>query len=73
MSYLSTSARQIFLGTTGTVNVVKKIVTFFSIHRERAALRKLDASLLEDIGITRAEAEMEANRPAWDAPERWRR
>ena len=39
--------------------------------RERAALTRLDDAALDDIGVTRAEAEREAARAFWDvAPQR---
>lgn len=43
-----------------------------AIRRQRRALGRLDARLLDDIGVTPAEAEAEARRPAWDAPRHWR-
>ncbi|MFC3118746.1 DUF1127 domain-containing protein [Jhaorihella thermophila] len=48
---------------------VKRMIV---VRQQRRALRKLDARALEDIGITRAEAEAEAARPLWDAPDTWR-
>ena len=36
------------------------------ISRERNELRRLSESLAKDIGISRAEAEREADRPFWD-------
>ena len=44
----------------------------FSLHRQRARLAVLDDHALRDIGLSRAEAEREAGRPAWDAPKGWR-
>ncbi|MCA0873227.1 DUF1127 domain-containing protein [Seohaeicola saemankumensis] len=44
----------------------------FGIWRQRQALRRLDADALRDIGVTRAQAETEARRPFWDAPDTWR-
>ncbi len=41
-------------------------------HRQHQALLHLDDALLRDIGLTRFEAETEANRPVWDAPDHWR-
>jgi uncharacterized protein YjiS (DUF1127 family) len=41
------------------------------LRRQRAQLAALDAHLLGDIGITRAEALAEASRPVWDAPAHW--
>ena len=35
------------------------------------ALRALDEHQLDDIGITKAEADAEARRPFWDAPVSW--
>lgn len=44
-----------------------------SLRRQRSRLADLDDRILRDIGITRAEAEAEANRPVWDVPPGWRR
>lgn len=42
-----------------------------SLARQRRALARLDTERLTDIGLSRAEAEAEAARPAWDAPRTW--
>jgi len=42
-------------------------------RRERKALAKLDATALDDIGLTCTEAHMEAAKPIWDVPANWRR
>ncbi len=42
-----------------------------ALRRSRARLASLDTHLLEDIGLDRAAAEAEANRPVWDAPSSW--
>ena len=42
-----------------------------SLPRQRRALARLDARLLKDIGVTRAQTEAEAARPLWDAPDIW--
>ncbi|MFY2825806.1 DUF1127 domain-containing protein [Ruegeria sp. MALMAid1280] len=44
-----------------------------SLRRQRCTLARLDARALEDIGITREQAEAEAARPIWDAPEFWQK
>ncbi|MBO9446617.1 DUF1127 domain-containing protein [Ruegeria sp. R14_0] len=44
-----------------------------SLHRQRKTLARLDARALEDIGITREQAETEAARHLWDAPEFWQK
>ncbi|MBK6467589.1 MAG: DUF1127 domain-containing protein [Rhodobacter sp.] len=42
------------------------------LRRQRARLLMLDEHLLRDIGVTPDEAQVEAARPIWDAPARWR-
>lgn len=44
-----------------------------TVRRHRAALSRLDPHLLRDIGLTAQEAQEEAERPAWDVPDHWRR
>lgn len=39
------------------------------LRRERRALALLDARLLRDIGVSEADAQIEAARPPWDRPE----
>ena len=41
-------------------------------RRELSALAMLEDRLLDDIGLTRADALVEAQRPFWDAPAHWR-
>lgn len=43
-----------------------------ALHRQHQALARLDDALLRDIGLTRTEANAEAARPVWDAPNHWR-
>ncbi len=49
-----------------------RLVQAWRIQRERRALRRLSPEQLSDIGITRDQAQYEANRKAWDAPDCWR-
>ena len=44
----------------------------FDVWRQRQQLKRLDAAALEDLGLTRAEADQEAARSFWDAPQTWR-
>ena len=44
-----------------------------ALHRSRRGLTQLDAHMLRDIGLTEAEARVEAARPLWDAPEHWQK
>ncbi|KIC46947.1 hypothetical protein RA28_04285 [Ruegeria sp. ANG-S4] len=48
-----------------------KLLDFLSLARQRRALARLDARALEDIGVTREQAQSEAARPMWDAPDNW--
>lgn len=43
-----------------------------ALYRQRRHLDALEDHLLDDIGLTRAEASQEAARPVWDAPDNWR-
>lgn len=43
------------------------------IWRERQKLARLDAHILNDIGISPEEAQAETRRGTWDAPNRWLR
>lgn len=47
------------------------IVHAWETRRERLALTQLDASRLNDIGLTKADVQREANRPIWDVPAHW--
>jgi uncharacterized protein YjiS (DUF1127 family) len=61
---------------TPVLNRVSLFVWLNNAHalwRQRQALKSLDAAALDDIGVTRAQADAEANRPVWDAPQGWRR
>jgi uncharacterized protein YjiS (DUF1127 family) len=42
------------------------------LARSRKSLARLDAHLLRDIGLTSAEARIEADRPVWDPPLHWK-
>ncbi len=57
------SARQ---GQTGWLTlVVAVLLTWHERARQRRQLRGLSDRMLSDIGITRAEAEAEAEKPFW--------
>ncbi len=51
--------------------LLRRVTLMRAAHRQRAALARLDAAALTDIGITQDEARTEAGRPAWDLPHRW--
>ena len=41
--------------------------------KTRRVLAKLEPHLLDDIGLTEAQAKTEANKPIWDVPGHWLR
>lgn len=47
------------------------ILDMLSLLRQRRALAQLDDARLADIGLTREEADSEANRAIWDVPVHW--
>ncbi|WP_298971957.1 DUF1127 domain-containing protein [uncultured Roseobacter sp.] len=48
------------------------LMTYLALWRSRRALARLDARALEDIGVTRDAADLEANRNLWDVPNTWK-
>ncbi len=50
---------------------LRRIITALAVWRSRRTLSGLEAHMLEDIGITAAQAKAEANRPIWDVPAHW--
>jgi uncharacterized protein YjiS (DUF1127 family) len=57
----------------GPVRILTRIRHMNDVIRSRRALRRLDDHTLRDIGLTRPEAEAEAKRARWDAPQHWNR
>jgi uncharacterized protein YjiS (DUF1127 family) len=56
---------EVRLRTAWLRNVAALVRAWLRRHRTRAALRELDAHLLKDIGMTRSEAQAEAEKPFW--------
>lgn len=52
--------------------LASKLVTLESVWRQRQSLKSLEPRMLEDIGVSPAEAADEAKRSAWDVPSYWR-
>jgi uncharacterized protein YjiS (DUF1127 family) len=55
------------------LSVFDKLLRVHTVWRQRQTLKSMDATTLSDIGVTRAEANAEAIRPIWDAPNNWKR
>ncbi|MGH1414250.1 MAG: DUF1127 domain-containing protein [Pelagimonas sp.] len=45
--------------------------SWLSTAQQRKSLASLDAAALKDIGVTKTQAQSEAARPFWDAPDHW--
>ena len=45
--------------------VVARLTDWAQRHRQRRALARLDADLLRDVGLTRADALRESGKPFW--------
>jgi len=54
-----------------STTLLQRIKSAIAIARSRRALAKLDADGLADVGLTREQAQIEANRSVWDAPSHW--
>lgn len=53
------------------VSILRRIVALTALRRQRRSLAHLDARLLDDIGLEWSEAQAEAARRLWDAPQHW--
>lgn len=63
-------------GDCGTPLVRRRrvgLLDLLSLWHQRRQLTQLDASRLDDIGLTEAEARTEARRAPWDVPQHWLR
>lgn len=54
-------------------SVFSKLSQAHAVWRQRQSLKSLDSAALRDIGVTREQAQAEADRPVWDAPSNWLR
>lgn len=72
MTLIETRRRSATLNLRAGHSVSSAIIRMYDIWRQRQVLRNLDAHALEDIGVTRKQAQDEARRPVWDAPATWR-
>ena len=58
--------------TARPVTLIGRVFGLLGLHASRQSLARLDDAMLEDIGVTRAEAMRESRRPMWDVPSNWR-
>ncbi|RPE72067.1 uncharacterized protein YjiS (DUF1127 family) [Pacificibacter maritimus] len=59
-------------GAPSSTSLLSRLAQARTVARQRKALAALDDHILDDIGVTRAQAEHESSRPAWDAPNHWK-
>ncbi|MFK7938691.1 MAG: DUF1127 domain-containing protein [Roseovarius sp.] len=45
--------------------------SYLALRRQRRTLAQLDNTRLADLGLTRTQAQAEAQRPIWDVPSHW--
>lgn len=67
MAYVSTRP----YASAPRVSVLRAVWTALQVKRQRSQLAHLDDAMLRDIGLTRREAQEEAQRPVWDVPHMW--
>lgn len=53
------------------ISVISFMNHAVAARRQRAALSHLDDRALEDLGLTRRDADLESGRPFWDLPRSW--
>lgn len=53
------------------ISLGTRLAQSYGIWRQRQALKSLDDKALRDIGVTRSQADAEARRSVWDAPDSW--
>ena len=47
------------------------LTQMLAVWKQRRQLRNMDARTLDDLGITRQDAMIEANQPVWNVPMHW--
>ncbi len=57
--------------TPRRASLVARLAALHGLWCQRKSLAELDPHMLNDIGVTEAEALKEARRPVWDAPANW--
>ena len=54
------------------LRLLDRVLAAQALHRQHQSLAGLDDAMLRDIGLTRFEANAEAARSVWNAPQHWR-
>ena len=72
IAHVKTAHRASIRRNARRIGMFDRLFGFLSLRKSRAHLGTLDQHLLDDIGLTEAEARTEAERPIWDVPSNWR-
>ncbi|WP_375691890.1 DUF1127 domain-containing protein [Pseudooceanicola sp. LIPI14-2-Ac024] len=67
-----TSRRAAYAASGRPGSLIGRAFALLGLHNSRRSLAQLDASLLDDIGVTREQAMRESRRKIWDVPSNWR-
>jgi uncharacterized protein YjiS (DUF1127 family) len=67
MTLLATLSRFAGFDTVSKIPFAERL----NLRKQRHDLSRLTKAQLEDIGVTQAQAEREARRSIWDAPDFW--
>ena len=70
MAYIENNA--CYAASHSQVRSSASLRKIYNVWRSRRALAALDDAALQDVGLSRVEAQSEANRPFWDVPATWR-
>ncbi len=54
-----------------SVSIFALIGKMIALHKQRKALAEMDDAQLQDLGLSYADAQIEASRPFWDLPANW--
>jgi uncharacterized protein YjiS (DUF1127 family) len=72
IAMLTHSLAALWSGAVRPARLLRHVLHMVDVARSRRSLRRLDAHLLRDIGLTPHEADAEASRAPWDPPAHWR-
>lgn len=73
MSTCSTNTAFTHATLPARLAIVTLIGMALAARKQRNILKTLEEDALYDIGLSRAEAQAEADKPIWDVPASWRR
>lgn len=57
-----------FWGERVMRSVVRQVLRWYELHRQREQLARMGDSALKDLGLSRADIQEESERPFWDDP-----